>query len=295
MELLDALCLWSPTVYMYHVGQSPVRNLECTNVDRPGRSRSGRQTARQQRAFIVSCSHSLLPPNGASAPYASDDTRAPCPTNAEQKSRPSAQSSRRCAKPGPTARRQTQSVARPRCVAASAPREVRDTERARQTAGPSTARRDVDDLVTSLLGTNIGRSADSANDSPASSMPGTPALGQTSSPAIAGPSALSLSLSGRMSRQSDGASDRVSLGTTFVQSANGGTDNVIERYVSPRTVCARGVSYGQRPRVMTPRMVPDLIDVEQELFELPQKVCGAGHDVWRAHCSSCAVRLCRSG
>ncbi|EED80588.1 predicted protein, partial [Postia placenta Mad-698-R] len=89
---------------------------------------------------------------------------------------------------------------------ARADRQKADAERrASETAGPSTARRDVDDLVTSLLGTNIGRSADSANDSPASSMPGTPALGQTSSPAIAGPSALSLSLSGRMSRQSDGA------------------------------------------------------------------------------------------
>ncbi|OBZ73878.1 hypothetical protein A0H81_05828 [Grifola frondosa] len=54
-------------------------------------------------------------------------------------------------------------------------------------------------------------------------------------------------------RQSDAASsDRVSVGTTLIHSANGTTDHGIER-------------------VVTPRMVPDLIDVEQELFELPQK------------------------
>lgn len=34
-------------------------------------------------------------------------------------------------------------------------------------------------------------------------------------------------------------------------------------------------------REMTPRVVPDLIDIEQELFELPQKVCVATYPHFR--------------
>ncbi|KAI0924765.1 hypothetical protein AcW1_006784 [Taiwanofungus camphoratus] len=130
---------------------------------------------------------------------------------------------------------------------ARADRQKAEAERRQSdSGGPSTVRRDVDDLVSSLVGPSRG--VDSAIESPVSSVPGTPALGQTSS--LPGPSALSLS--GRLSRQSDAASDRISLGTTFVQSVNGTTDHVVDR-------------------VMTPRIVPDLIDVEQELFEFPQK------------------------
>ncbi|KAI0644189.1 dynein intermediate chain [Trametes meyenii] len=118
--------------------------------------------------------------------------------------------------------------------------------RTSDSGGPSIARRDVDDLVSSLIGTNSR--GDSAVDSPVSSVPGTPALGQINLP---GPSALSIS--GRLSRQSDITSDtRLSLGTTLIQSQNGATESLIERE-------------------MTPRVVPDLIDIEQELFELPQK------------------------
>ncbi|THH27383.1 hypothetical protein EUX98_g6803 [Antrodiella citrinella] len=132
----------------------------------------------------------------------------------------------------------------------------RDNERRQQEvargAGPSGARReqDVHDLVSSLIGTSSPsrRGGLSSNyDSPSSSIPGTPVV-QTSS--LPGPS--SLSLSGRLSRSSDVTSERLSLGTTMVQSVDGGTDHVMDR-------------------VMTPRMVPDLIDVEQELFELPQR------------------------
>ncbi|CCM00365.1 uncharacterized protein FIBRA_02395 [Fibroporia radiculosa] len=151
--------------------------------------------------------------------------------------------------------------------------ELRQARAARQKAeaerrltdstGPSVARRDVDDLVSSLIGSGIGRGVDSAAESPVSSVPGTPALGQTSS--LPGPSAPSLS--GRLSRQSDLASDRVSISTTLAQSANGTTDHIMDRYV---------YEYYKLPashisRVMTPRIMPDLIDVEQELFELPQK------------------------
>ncbi|KZT27753.1 dynein intermediate chain [Neolentinus lepideus HHB14362 ss-1] len=130
---------------------------------------------------------------------------------------------------------------------ARAERQRADTERRMSEAsgaGPSTARRDVDDLVNSLLGSRRG--VDSAGElTPSSSVPGTPSLGQGSS--FSGQSALS----GRLSRQSqsDFGSEALSLGTTLAHSA---TDNVMER-------------------TMTPRFVPDLIDVEQELFELPQK------------------------
>ncbi|GBE86492.1 Dynein intermediate chain 1 [Sparassis crispa] len=132
---------------------------------------------------------------------------------------------------------------------ARADRQNVDAERRlSESAGPS-ARRDVDDIVDSLIGpAGPSRGIENVVDSPVSSVPGTPGLGQTAS--LPGRSALSLS--GRLSRQSDLASDRISVGTTFVQSANGTTDHVVER-------------------VMTPRMIPDLIDVEQELFELPQK------------------------
>ncbi|OSD02964.1 dynein intermediate chain [Trametes coccinea BRFM310] len=131
---------------------------------------------------------------------------------------------------------------------ARADRQKADAERrASEGAGPSVARRDVDDLVSSLIGGSSSR-VDSAVDTPVSSVPGTPSRDYSSLP---GPSGLSIS--GRLSRQSDVTSDtRLSLGTTLIHSQNGATENVIERE-------------------MTPRVVPDLIDIEQELFELPQK------------------------
>ncbi|EPT00912.1 hypothetical protein FOMPIDRAFT_1162216 [Fomitopsis schrenkii] len=133
---------------------------------------------------------------------------------------------------------------------ARADRQKADADRRlSETAGPSTARRDVDELVNSIIGTDIGRRTDSRAGSPGpTSVPGTPSLAQSRS--LAGVS--TLSPSGRLSRQSDATSDYISVGATLVQSTTGTTDHVVER-------------------VMTPRIIPDLIDVEEELFEMPQK------------------------
>ncbi|KAK7687951.1 hypothetical protein QCA50_009170 [Cerrena zonata] len=130
-------------------------------------------------------------------------------------------------------------------------RQKLDNERKNleRSTGPSIARKEVDDLVESLIRPSGGRRGfDSAIDSPTST-PGTPVAISGSLP---GPSSLSLSGSGRLSRQSDAPSDRVSMGTSMMQAFNGGLDTGVDR-------------------VMTPRVVVDLVDVEQELFELPQK------------------------
>ncbi|KAF8159787.1 WD40-repeat-containing domain protein [Crassisporium funariophilum] len=115
-------------------------------------------------------------------------------------------------------------------------------------AALSNPRRDVDDLVNALVGSRSGM--DSGELTPSSSMPGTPAMGHHISLPVH--AALSMSGSGRASRQSDFQPERLSLGNTYVGSSNSATDNVIER-------------------TMTPRSFPDLIDIEQELFELPHK------------------------
>lgn len=73
-----------------------------------------------------------------------------------------------------------------------------------------------------------GRSGvDSGDLTPSSSVPGTPAFGHTVNlPPYAG---LSMSGSGRVSRQSD-VQDRASVGqSTMVGSSNSATDHVIER------------------------------------------------------------------
>ncbi|OAX38984.1 WD40 repeat-like protein [Rhizopogon vinicolor AM-OR11-026] len=125
---------------------------------------------------------------------------------------------------------------------ARADRQRAETERRQSEAGPSSgARRDVDELVNQLVGNRSG--LDTGGDvTPSSSLPNTPPrptanlfYGSTLSP------------SGRVSRQSDAGSDRVSMGTTMV----GMTEHI--------------------ERVVTPRFIPDLIDVDQELFELPQR------------------------
>ncbi|KAK7445441.1 hypothetical protein VKT23_014860 [Stygiomarasmius scandens] len=130
----------------------------------------------------------------------------------------------------------------------------REANRGRQD-GPSTPRRagpgEVDDFVNSILRESRGPSAglDSGDLTPSSSLPGTPLLGQSTLPH-------SHSIgngSGRVSRQSDIGSDRISFGgTTLGGVSNSATDSVIERE-------------------MAPRYLPDLIDIEQELFELPRK------------------------
>ncbi|KAI0319633.1 WD40 repeat-like protein [Amylostereum chailletii] len=133
---------------------------------------------------------------------------------------------------------------------ARAERQRQDIDR-RNNPAPDHSRRDVNSLVTDILGERSGtRTPDIGT--PTSSVPGTPALGHALD--LPGPSSLRLSGlggsgSGRLSRTSDVGSDRFSLGTTLVQS---GTDNAMERTI-------------------TPRFVPDLIDIEQELYELPQR------------------------
>ncbi|KAG9312939.1 WD40-repeat-containing domain protein [Chiua virens] len=133
---------------------------------------------------------------------------------------------------------------------ARADRQRAETERRQsESAGPSTAvRRDVDDLVNALVGSGRGGFDSTGDVTPSSSLPGTPprqsALLHSNS---------ALSPSGRVSRQSDVGSDRFSnIGTTMVASANSATDHVVERIMTPRSI--------------------DLIDVEQELFELPQRI-----------------------
>ena len=82
-------------------------------------------------------------------------------------------------------------------------------------------------MVNALVGNQSGR--DSGGElTPASSIPGTPALaGHTIN--LPAHSALSLSGSGRVSRQSDFASDRASLPVNLGGSTNSATDHVIER------------------------------------------------------------------
>ncbi|PPQ79682.1 hypothetical protein CVT25_003256 [Psilocybe cyanescens] len=135
---------------------------------------------------------------------------------------------------------------------ARADRQRGEVERKQeQVAGPSTSKKDVDDLVNALVGTRTG--LDSGEMTPSSSMPGTPSLGHhITLPGIA--SGISpRSGSGRASRQSD-FTDRLSGGGSIAVpgSSNAATDNVIER-------------------AMTPRTFPVLVDIEQELFEYPQK------------------------
>ncbi|KAG6817524.1 hypothetical protein H0H87_007492 [Tephrocybe sp. NHM501043] len=129
---------------------------------------------------------------------------------------------------------------------ARADRLKADTERrTTEIAGPTPARRDLDDLVNILVGSPSRGSRESGGDrSP--SIPGTPSMGNTIG--LPGPSALSMSGSGRASRQSDFSA---SVGPLPTQPSSA-TDHVIER-------------------VLTPRIYGDLIDVEQELFELPRK------------------------
>ncbi|KAF9462959.1 dynein intermediate chain [Collybia nuda] len=134
---------------------------------------------------------------------------------------------------------------------ARADRQKADAERrTSELAGPTPVRKDLDDLVNALVGSPSRGGLDSGDLTPASSIPGTPSLGHNIG--LPGPSALSMSGSGRASRQSDFSADRVSLGTTLAQSSNSATDHVIER-------------------TLTPRLYPDLVDMERELFELPQR------------------------
>jgi dynein intermediate chain, cytosolic len=94
-----------------------------------------------------------------------------------------------------------------------------------QSVGAPVPRRDVDDLVASLVGSAGRGGVDSDDLTPGSSIPGSPSL----SHATGLPGQSLLTLSGRASRQSDGASsERV---VQPVQSANSATDHVVDRYM----------------------------------------------------------------
>ncbi|KDQ19179.1 hypothetical protein BOTBODRAFT_102997 [Botryobasidium botryosum FD-172 SS1] len=104
------------------------------------------------------------------------------------------------------------------------------------------ARGNIDDLVNSLL-RNDSRYDITGDLTPSSSAPGTPIIG--------GATFGSLPISGRISRTSDAGSDRLSMGTTLVQ------------HTSDRP--------HHRESFSSVQIAPDLIETEQELFEIPQK------------------------
>ncbi|EAU90208.2 dynein intermediate chain [Coprinopsis cinerea okayama7 len=133
---------------------------------------------------------------------------------------------------------------------ARAERQRAETERraSEQAAASPAKQRDVEDLVNMLVGSPRRSGRTSGDLTPSESIPGTPALSHTIQ--LPGPSGLSGS--GRVSRQSDFASERVFSGAGTQSVSSNATDNVMEIQI-------------------TPRSYTDLIDVEQELFELPQK------------------------
>ncbi|KAF8994458.1 hypothetical protein BDQ17DRAFT_1430992 [Cyathus striatus] len=129
-----------------------------------------------------------------------------------------------------------------------------DAERKTEGSRTAIARRNFHESIDELIGTGARGGLDSRDLTPSSSIPGYPALREIPFPGPSG-AALSTSLSasgsGRTSCQSDFSSES-SPGATLAQSTSSATDNVIEH-------------------VMIPRIYPDLIHIEQELFEFPQK------------------------
>lgn len=126
---------------------------------------------------------------------------------------------------------------------------AQNERRTQEVAGPSpSARADVDSLVNSLLGPpSKWEGLDSGDLTPSSSIPGTPSYGHIGLP---GPSGFSAS--GRLSRQSDLDFVERRSTTPLIRSTSSATDHIVERAI-------------------TPRSIPELIDIEEELFELPQK------------------------
>ncbi|KAF8630746.1 hypothetical protein AX17_005341 [Amanita inopinata Kibby_2008] len=131
-------------------------------------------------------------------------------------------------------------------------RQKENERKVSEAVGHSRKRIDVDSMVNDLLGPpDIRSGATSFDNTPVTSTPGTPSVGHNTV-SLPGPSALSISTSGRVSRQSDFSSDRFTSSATQALSSSSATDHVMDR-------------------AMTPRSYPDLIDVEQELFVFPQK------------------------
>ena len=118
-----------------------------------------------------------------------------------------------------------------------------------------------------ILGPSTPSGLTSFENSPVTSTPGTPAANHTVS--LPGPSTLSISSSGRVSRQSDvSTSDRYTSSSTQAQSA---TEHVIDRSVTRHTL--NPINVQGLCSAVTPRLHVELIDVEQELFVFPQKAC----------------------
>jgi hypothetical protein len=120
-------------------------------------------------------------------------------------------------------------------------------------------------LLDSILGSGDALTPRSPDLTPASSVPGTPSFGHSDLPGLT-----SLRASGRVSRISSAGSDRAGFGPTLVQSA---TDTIVDRCVRVRVEACMMYLEPLHRSPMTPRFIPDLIDIQQELFELPQRVC----------------------
>ena len=83
-------------------------------------------------------------------------------------------------------------------------------------------------MIQSVLNVGISRGTDSAGDiTPYSSISATPMYTRAGTPPISS----TLSVSGRVSRQSDTGSDKQSLGTTAVLTTQSGTEHVIDKCV----------------------------------------------------------------
>ncbi len=133
-----------------------------------------------------------------------------------------------------------------------------------QTPVKSSTPTDVNALLDSILGPGDALTPRSPDLTPASSVPGTPSHGPSDLPGLS-----SLRVSGRVSRISSAGTDRSSLGPPLVQSA---TDTIVDRCVRVREQACGMYLEPSHCSPMTPRFIPDLIDIQQELFELPQRV-----------------------
>ena len=122
-----------------------------------------------------------------------------------------------------------------------------------RTPPPKLDERDLEGYITKIIGPSRG--VDTGELSP--SIPGTPSLSSVPIP------------SGRGSRQSNEGSDRQD--SSFGRYTNSGTDHAVDRCVLLFTL-ALSLSNRCYSSTIIPRLTVDLIDIEQELFELPQKV-----------------------
>lgn len=123
-------------------------------------------------------------------------------------------------------------------------------------------------FVDEVLGTRGGL-ANEESSSPSFSTPGTPNTGRHMT--LPGDTSGMSSSSGRESRQSD-IPDRLSGGGLGMSDAS--TETNIERCASlfNSTKSLQYLTIFSFDRVLTPRLFTSLVDIEQELYEYPQKV-----------------------